>query len=83
MDSEWVFANRNEHRLGPGHNSKFQNEQCSGAVVDIETLLVEQFNADLPECSCSDKAEMSQEDLKFMQCVEQSIQYKDGHYCIE
>jgi len=47
------------------------------------SLRTEMSNADLPECSCSDKAEMSQEDLKFMQCVEQSIQYKDGHYCIE
>lgn len=52
------------------------------AVSDIETLLVEQFNADFPERKYSDKNEMSQEDLKFMQSVEQSVQYKDGHYCI-
>ncbi len=52
------------------------------AVSDIETLLVEQFNADFPDRNYSDKTEMSQEDRKFMQSVEQSIQYKDGHYCI-
>ncbi|KAL0157129.1 hypothetical protein M9458_048375, partial [Cirrhinus mrigala] len=52
------------------------------AVADIETLLVEQFNADFPERNYSDKMEMSQEDRKFMQSVEQSIRYKDGHYCI-
>ncbi len=43
--------------------------------------MVEQFNADFPEHNYSDKTEMSQ-DRKFMQSVEQSIQYKDGHYCI-
>ncbi|KAJ8356219.1 hypothetical protein SKAU_G00190130 [Synaphobranchus kaupii] len=52
------------------------------SVASIEELLIQHYNSDFSERSCEDKTEMSQEDRKFLQSVEQSAQLINGHYYI-
>lgn len=52
------------------------------SVVEVERLLVQQYNADFPERQYEDKEEMSQEDKRFMQSVQKTTKYMDGHYCV-
>ncbi|XP_076839331.1 uncharacterized protein LOC143484479 [Brachyhypopomus gauderio] len=52
------------------------------SLMEIERLLVQQYNADFPERSYDDKKEMSQEDKIFMRCVEKTSILENGHYII-
>lgn len=65
-----------------------ENSEYSQATVNhisiesVEQLLVQQFNQDFPERLCDDKLEMSQEDQQFMDSVNDSAYYTNGHYFI-
>ncbi|KAJ8332985.1 hypothetical protein SKAU_G00418810 [Synaphobranchus kaupii] len=52
------------------------------SVMEIEKLLVQQYNTDFPERNYDDKEEMSQEDKQFMQSVEKTTTFENGHYSI-
>lgn len=52
------------------------------SVETVENLLIQQYNVDFPEHSCSDKLEMSQEDKQFVNSVSSSVHHVDGHYYI-
>ncbi|XP_077381791.1 uncharacterized protein LOC144021408 isoform X2 [Festucalex cinctus] len=66
-----------------GSDSKQQH--CSVntiTVVEIEKLLVQQYNTDFPERIYDDKQEMSQDDKQFMESLEKTTTYENGHYCV-
>ena len=52
------------------------------SVLEIEQLLVQQYNTDFPERHYDDKDEMSQEDKQFMLSVQETTTLVDGHYCV-
>lgn len=52
------------------------------SVIEIEQLLIQQYNTDFPERRYEDKEEMSQEDKQFMLAVQRTTKYEDGHYCV-
>ena len=52
------------------------------SVMEIEKLLVEQYNTDFPERKYDDKEEMSQEDKQFLQSVQKTTTFESGHYCV-
>lgn len=59
--------------------------QCSVnriSVMEVEKLLVQQYNTDFPERNYDDKEELSQEDKQFMQSVLKTATLENGHYSI-
>lgn len=52
------------------------------AVEEVEQLLIQQYNTDFPERLYDDKDEMSQEDKLFMESVQKSTKFIDGHYSV-
>ena len=52
------------------------------SVLELEQLMVRQYNTDFPERRYDDKEEMSQEDKQFMHSVQKTTKFVDGHYCI-
>ncbi|KAK0138800.1 hypothetical protein N1851_024662 [Merluccius polli] len=50
--------------------------------MEIEKLLAEQYNTDFPERKYDDKDEMSQEDKQFLQSVQKTTTFENGHYCV-
>lgn len=52
------------------------------SFANVEKLLVNQFNHDFPEKPSKEKQEMSQEDIQFMDCVNETVKMVDGHYSV-
>lgn len=52
------------------------------SVMEIEKLLVQQYNTDFPERSYDDKEELSHEDKQFLQSVEKTTVMENRHYSI-
>lgn len=52
-------------------------------VMEIEQLLIKQYNTDFPERQYEEKAEMSQEDKQFMQSVQNNTKFENGHYHVK
>ncbi|KAJ8381315.1 hypothetical protein SKAU_G00020930 [Synaphobranchus kaupii] len=50
------------------------------SVESLSDLLVQQFNHDFTENSYMERKEMSQEDKTFMEIMDNSAEFKDGHY---
>ncbi|KAL7848638.1 hypothetical protein SRHO_G00202610 [Serrasalmus rhombeus] len=65
-------------------NDKTLPHYCVNRISeeDVEQLLILQYNADFPERHYDDREEMSLEDKQFMQSVQKTIKFVDGHYCI-
>ena len=62
MGSEWA------HEKGTGDTTP----QCSVnriSLIEVEKLLLQQYNTDFQERNYDDKEELSQEDKQFMQSV--------------
>lgn len=63
--------------------------KCHTATVNridvkrLELLLEKQYRHDFNETTSEDKEEMSREDAKFMQIMEESVNFKDGHYSLK
>lgn len=49
------------------------------SFANVEKLLVNQFIHDFPEKPSEEKQEMSQEDIQFMDCVNETVKMVDGH----
>ncbi len=52
------------------------------SVMEIEKLLVQQYNTDFPERNYDDREEMSCEDKQFLQSVQKTTIFENGHYSI-
>ncbi|XP_024123270.2 uncharacterized protein LOC112143483 [Oryzias melastigma] len=52
------------------------------SIATVEDLLMQQFNHDFPEKASEEKQEMSWEDIKFMNSVNETCTKVDGHYSI-
>lgn len=52
------------------------------SIANVENLLVQQFNHDFPEKASEEKHEMSQEDIQFMDSVNEKAKKINGHYSI-
>ena len=48
----------------------------------LDKMMEQHFNHEFSERSCDEKLENSQEDIKFLKMVSESIQFKDGQYQI-
>ena len=48
----------------------------------LDKMMEQHFNHEFSERSCDEKLENSQEDIKFLRMVSESIQFKDGQYQI-
>lgn len=71
-----------------GSLGSYQNEQHTARVnrISVETLellLKKQYQHDFNEKMSEDKEEMSREDAKFMEIMEKSVSFKDGHYSVK
>ena len=53
------------------------------SIINLNDLMIQQFNYDFPEKGYEEKAEMSIEDKRFMQIMSNSTTMKDGHYQID
>nr|XP_054607751.1 uncharacterized protein LOC129167238 [Nothobranchius furzeri] len=53
------------------------------SVAKLEELLISQYNQDFDEKTLEEKHEMSIEDKKFMEIMENSACTLDGHYCLD
>ncbi|TWW61438.1 hypothetical protein D4764_04G0000850 [Takifugu flavidus] len=70
----------NENTLFRGKTAHYGVNRV--AVEEVEQLLIQQYNKDFPERLYDDKEEMSQEDKLFMQSVQKTTKFTDGHYCV-
>jgi len=52
------------------------------SLDDLQELLVSQYNTDFNEKAYEEKSEMSLNDKKFLNIVNESVKVKEGHYCI-
>lgn len=52
------------------------------SLMEIEKLLVQQYNTDFPERKYDDKEEMSLEDKLFLRSVEKTTIFENGYYSI-
>lgn len=71
-----------------GSLGSYQNEQHTARVnrISVETLellLEKQYQHDFNEKMSEDKEEMSREEVKFMEIMEKSVSFKDGHYSLK
>lgn len=53
------------------------------SIVNLEELLVKQYNHDFSEGTSKETEEMSREDVKFLDIVNRSAKVTDGHYCLD
>lgn len=53
------------------------------SVVNLEELLVKQYNHDFNEGTSKETEEMSREEKKFLDIVNHSTKMTDGHYCLD
>lgn len=62
-----------------------KSKQCSVnriSVMEIEKMLVQQYNTDLTQCNYNEKEELSQEDKLFMKSVQNTTTLKNENYSI-
>ena len=52
------------------------------SLVDLQQLLVSQYNTDFNEKAYEEKSELSINDKKFLNIANESVKVKEGHYCI-
>lgn len=52
------------------------------SVESLELLLENQYQRDFNDRVAEDKEEMSREDVKFVEIMEQSVKLQDGHYSL-
>nr|XP_021329205.1 uncharacterized protein LOC110439111 [Danio rerio] len=78
----WVVNGpvRKELKDSENEPSHFSVNRIS--LMDIEKLLVQQYNTDFPERKYDDKEEMSVEDKQFLRSVEKTAIFENGHYSI-
>lgn len=53
------------------------------SVESLELLLENQYKHDFNERDAEDKEEMSREDTRFIEIMEQSVKFQDGHYSLK
>ncbi|XP_050951513.1 uncharacterized protein LOC127154148 [Labeo rohita] len=53
------------------------------SMVEIEQLLIQQYNSDFPEHHYEEKEEMSLEDKQFLRTVQENTKFENGHYCVK
>ncbi|XP_035989441.1 uncharacterized protein LOC118561455 [Fundulus heteroclitus] len=53
------------------------------SVQNLETMLIEQYNHDFNEKTSQEQIEMSREDIKFMDIMNNTAHLINGHYCID
>lgn len=53
------------------------------SALNMEEMLMQQYNHDFNERSSEEKAEMSVEDKRFIKIAKQSIKLKNGHYTLD
>lgn len=53
------------------------------SIVNLEELLVKQYNHDFNEVTSKETDEMSREEIKFLDMWNHSIKMTDGHYCLD
>jgi len=71
-----------------GSLGSYQNEQHTArvnriSVESLEWLLEKQYLHDFNEKMSEDKEEMSREEAKFMEIMEKSVSFKNGHYSLK
>lgn len=52
------------------------------SLVDLQELMVSQYNTDFNEKAYEEKTEMSVDDKRFLNIASESVKVKEGHYCI-
>lgn len=72
-------------RAGNDSRSKSGNSITANRIslVQLEEMMVQQYNHDFNEKTSEEQAEMSREDLKFMNIMHSSSVLKDGHYSLD
>lgn len=75
---------------GPLHGGRNRiKSDCSAvtsnriSVEHLQEMLVKQFNHDFNESSSDEQLEMSREDAKFMNVMDNTTRLIGGHYCID
>ncbi|XP_034151514.1 uncharacterized protein LOC117595338 [Esox lucius] len=53
------------------------------SIVNLEELLVKQYNHDFNEVTSKETEEMSREERQFLDIVNNSIKITDGHHCLD
>lgn len=53
------------------------------SIVNLEELLVKQYNQDFSERTSKETEELSREDVKFLDIMNHSAKMKDGHHCLD
>lgn len=74
LGREWALKKGTE-----GHRE--QTTSLFISMMEVEKLLVQQYNNDFPDHNYDSKGEMSQKDSQFMQSMQKTISEK-GHYSI-
>lgn len=75
----WIvngILNKDSHE-GSTLNHIFSNRM---SVVNLQDLLIQQYNHDFPEQGSNEKTKISIEDKRFVDVVSSSAKIKDGHY---
>lgn len=78
----WIVSGPMRKELDDTEN---KSNQCSVnriSVMEIEKMLVQQYNTEFSECSYNEKEELSQEDKLFMQSVQNTTTLENEHYSI-
>ncbi|XP_071094674.1 uncharacterized protein [Haliotis cracherodii] len=66
----------------PSMRTDIVNVRNVEKISELNSLVRKSINFDFPESSIDDKAEMSQEDKKFLDKVNESVSLQEGHYHI-
>ncbi|KAK0149192.1 hypothetical protein N1851_010280 [Merluccius polli] len=71
---------------GSGKTCKANSDSVSVNLVSVESLellLKKQYEHDFNERDAEDKVEMSREEARFIEIMEQSVKLQDGHYSLK
>ncbi|XP_039509456.1 uncharacterized protein LOC120464180 [Pimephales promelas] len=80
----WVVNGPIKKESNTSQRSKLPHHSVNRlSVVEIEQLLIQQYNTDYPERQYEEKEVMSLEDKQFMQVVQEKTKFEDGHYCVK
>ncbi|XP_039455070.1 katanin p60 ATPase-containing subunit A1-like [Oreochromis aureus] len=78
----WVVNGPIRKELNDSENKEPHFSVSRISLVEVEKLLVQQYNIDFSERNYDDKEEMSQEDKQFLRAVEKTTTFENGHYNI-
>ncbi|KAL3975057.1 hypothetical protein ACER0C_023683 [Sarotherodon galilaeus] len=78
----WVVNGPIRKELNDSENKEPHFSVSRISLVEVEKLLVQQYNIDFSERNYDDKEEMSQEDKQFLRAVEKTTAFENGHYNI-